>query len=272
LDLIIIQNQIPFFVLEMLFCMTDIPELGRDQKEPTMLKKMILDYLIGEADNALVGYDGPVYHIVHLVYLHLTFFRPSASQENGVPRLLSVSWTLDKLAHQAMDIRALFKRTFSCSANLLPVGWKQWKVIPPLRELVRVGVKLKRAETAGRFAEVKFKKGVLEIPPFAWGRYHIRLLTNLVVLEMSGWWPPDNRLFCSYVRFMAELIVKKEDAVLLFKKGIVQEISERDIEKNLVKPFRILAEYSHGSKYDFRFDGLVRDMVKCYQKWSKVGG
>ncbi|XP_037410322.1 UPF0481 protein At3g47200-like [Triticum dicoccoides] len=265
LDLIVVQNQIPFFVLEKLFCMTDIPELGENQKKPTKLKQIILDYLIGDTNDAgLADYQGPVYHILHLVYLYLTFSRASALPVNMDTR------TWDKLAHKAMDLRALFKRTFSCSSNLLPVGWKQWKVIPPLRELVRVGVKLKRAETAW-FAQVKFnKKGVLEIPPLAWGRYHIRLLTNLVVLEMSGWWPADNRLFCSYVRFMAELIVNKKDATLLFKKGIIQEINEHDIDKNLLNPFRILADYSHGSKYDFHFNGLVDGIIKCYQKWSNV--
>uniref|UniRef100_A0A8I7BB59 Uncharacterized protein n=1 Tax=Hordeum vulgare subsp. vulgare TaxID=112509 RepID=A0A8I7BB59_HORVV len=222
LDLIVVQNQIPYFVLKKLFCMTNIPELGEHEDKPTQLKQMILDYLIGDADDALAeaNYRGPIHHILHLVHLHLTFSSFSAQAVNPAPRLLSVNWTLDKLAQQAKDLRAFYKRTLSCSSNLLPVGWKRWKVIPPLRELVRVGVKLKRAETAW-FIQVKFDKGVLEIPPFSSGRYHIRLLTNLVVMEMSGCWPPDNRLFCSYVRFMAELIKNKKDAKLLFKKGII---------------------------------------------------
>ncbi|KAI5001908.1 hypothetical protein ZWY2020_026558 [Hordeum vulgare] len=272
LDLIVVQNQIPYFVLKKLFCMTNIPELGEHEDKPTQLKQMILDYLIGDADDALAeaNYRGPIHHILHLVHLHLTFSSFSAQAVNPAPRLLSVNWTLDKLAQQAKDLRAFYKRTLSCSSNLLPVGWKRWKVIPPLRELVRVGVKLKRAETAW-FIQVKFDKGVLEIPPFSSGRYHIRLLTNLVVMEMSGCWPPDNRLFCSYVRFMAELIKNKKDAKLLFKKGIIQEINEHDIDKNLVNPFQILADYSHGSKYDSRFDRIVQGIIKCYQKWSKAG-
>uniref|UniRef100_A0ACD5XH50 Uncharacterized protein n=1 Tax=Avena sativa TaxID=4498 RepID=A0ACD5XH50_AVESA len=274
-DLVAVPNQIPFFVLEELFKMTEVPELRESEKKPVKLRQIVLDYLVGDAgDDVLAGYQGPVYHILHLVYLYLTFSKDepkvSALQPKpAVTRSLSVDTALGKLKQKSMDLRGLYRRTFSRSSSL-PVGWRQWKVIPPLRELVRVGVKLKRAETP-RFAEVKFKNGTLEIPTFAWRRYHIRLLTNLVVLEMSGWWPPEKRLFCSYVRFMAELIMKKEDAALLFKKGVVQENNVDDVEKSLICPFLILADFSHGSKYECHFDGLVRDMVRCYERWSKVG-
>ncbi|KAF7040406.1 hypothetical protein CFC21_050311 [Triticum aestivum] len=275
-DLVAVPNQIPFFVLEELFKMTDIPELGELEKKPVKLKQIILDYLVGDAgDDMLAAYEGrPVFHILHLVYLYLTFSKEepkvSALQpKRPVTRSSSLDTALGKLKQRGMDLRALYRRTVTRSSSL-PVGWMQWKVIPPLRELVRVGVKVKRAETP-RFAEVRFRNGVLEIPAFAWRRYHIRLLTNLVVLEMSGWWPPEKRVFCSYVRFMAELMMKKEDAAILFKKGVVQENNIDDVEKSLIYPFLILADYSHGSKYVGHFDGLVRDMVRCYERWSKVG-
>ncbi|KAG2584788.1 uncharacterized protein LOC120713712 [Panicum virgatum] len=274
-DLIVVPNQIPFFVLEELFQMTEVPELRELQQQPTKLREIILDYLVGDVgDGVLAGYDGPVHHILHLVYLHLTFSkeesRVSALQPGApVPRPSLLDRALDKLKKKRMDLRALCKRTFSRSSDL-PVGWKQWKLVPPLRELVRVGVKLKRTETY-RFADVRFKDGRLEIPAFAWRRYHIRLLTNLVVLEMSGWWPREKRLFCSYVMFMSELIMKKEDAALLFKKGIVQENNMDDVEKSFICPILILADFSHGSQYESRFSSLVCDVFKCYQRWSKVG-
>ncbi|XP_045090409.1 uncharacterized protein [Aegilops tauschii subsp. strangulata] len=277
-DLVAVPNQIPFFVLEELFKMTDIPELGELEKKPVKLKQIILDYLVGDAgDDMLAVYEGrPVFHILHLVYLYLTFSKEepkvSALQPKRpvtVTRSSSLDTALGKLKQKGMDLRALYRRTVTRSSSL-PVGWRQWKVIPPLRELVRVGVKVKRAETP-RFAEVRFRNGVLEIPAFAWRRYHIRLLTNLVVLEMSGWWPPEKRVFCSYVRFMAELMMKKEDVAILFKKGVVLENNIDDVEKSLICPFLILADYSHGSKYVGHFDALVRDMVRCYERWSKVG-
>ncbi|CAO2165127.1 unnamed protein product [Urochloa humidicola] len=275
-DLIVVQNQIPFFVLEELFQMTVVPELREfKNNKSAKLKEIILDYLVGDVhEGVLGGYDGPVYHILHLVYLHLTFCKDETSVSAlgpGKPfrRPSVVGRTLNAVKRTGMDLRALWKRTLSRSSDL-PVGWKQWKVIPPLRELVRVGVKLKRVQTY-RFAEVRFKNGKLEIPAFAWRRYHIRLLTNLVVLEMSGWWPREKRLFCSYVMFLSELIMKKEDAALLFKKGIVEENNIDDVEKSLICPILILADFSHGSKYECRFSGLVGDIVKCYQRWSKVG-
>ncbi|KAF0893661.1 hypothetical protein E2562_028068 [Oryza meyeriana var. granulata] len=276
-DLVVAPNQLPFFVLEELFKMTDVPELGESQKQPAKLREIVLDYLVGGVgdDGFLAGYRGPVYHILHLVYLHLTFskeeIRVSALQpEKPVPRPSLLDRALDKLKKKRMDLRASCKRTFSRSSNL-PVGWKEWKQIPPLRELVRVGVKLKRGETY-RFAEVKFKNGKLEIPAVAWRPYHIRLLTNLVVLEMSGWWPREKRLFCSYVMFMAELLMKKEDAALLFNKGIVQGNNiSGDFEKSLICPILMLADVSHGSRYERRFSDLVDRMVNCYQRWAKVG-
>uniref|UniRef100_A0A0E0JTT3 Uncharacterized protein n=1 Tax=Oryza punctata TaxID=4537 RepID=A0A0E0JTT3_ORYPU len=277
-DLVVVSNQLPFFVLEELFKMTEVPELGvgESQKKPAKLREIVLDYLVGGVgDDFLAGYRGPVYHILHLLYLHLTFSkeetRASALQPGSpVPRPSLLDRALDKLKKKRMDLRASCKRTFSRSSNL-PVGWKEWKQIPPLRELVRVGVKLKRVENY-QFAEVKFKNGKLEIPAVAWRPYHIRLLTNLVVLEMSGWWPREERRFCSYVMFMAELLMKKEDAALLFKKGIVQGNNiSGDFEKSLICPILMLADVGHGSKYERRFSDIVARMVNCYQRWGKVG-
>ncbi|XP_052140205.1 UPF0481 protein At3g47200-like [Oryza glaberrima] len=276
-DLVVVPNQIPFFVLEELFKMTEVPELGESQKQPAKLREIVLDYLVGGVDDgALAEFEGrPIYHILHLVHLHLTFSkeetRVSALQPvSPVPRPSLLDKALDKLKKKRMDLRASFKRTFSRS-SILPVGWKEWKQIPPLRELVRVGVKLKRTETY-RFADVKFKYGKLEIPAVAWRPYHMRLLTNLVVLEMSGWWPREKRLFCSYVMFMSELLMKKEDAALLFKMGIVQGNNiSGDFEKSLICPILMLADVSHGSKYEHCFSDLINDMIDCYQRWSKVG-
>ncbi|XP_006646697.1 uncharacterized protein LOC102713709 [Oryza brachyantha] len=275
-DLVVVPNQIPFFVLEELFKMTEVPELGEGQKQPAKLREIVLDYLVGNGGGGvLADYEGPVYHILHLVHLHLTFSkeetRVSALQTGPpVPRPTLLDRTLDKLKKKRMDLHASCKRTFSRS-SILPVGWKEWKLIPPLRELVRVGVKLKRVETY-RFAQVKFNNGKLDIPAFAWRPYHIRLLTNLVGLEMSGWWPRQNRFFCSYVMFLSELLMKKEDAELLFKMGIVQGSNiSGDFEKTLICPILMLADVSHGSKYERCFSHLIDDMNDCYQRWSKVG-
>ncbi|BAS72746.1 Os01g0564950, partial [Oryza sativa Japonica Group] len=267
LDLVILSNQIPFFVLEDLFTMTPrVPEL-RDTK----LKVLILYYLFGSVgDGELVCDESSVYHILHLVYKYLTFSKEQALPETPVPRLSLVGRAMNMLKKKRIDLYAFCKRTFSRSSTK-PVNWLSWKEIPPLKELVRVGVRLKQAETY-RFTEVKFKDGKLEIPAFTCRLYDARLLANLVFLEMCGWWPREERLFCSYVMFMAELISDKKDFALLFKKGIVHGNSYKENFGDLFMDSIVkLAEVGQGSINVPHFSDLIADTVHCYLRWTKEG-
>uniref|UniRef100_A0A0E0C3M7 Uncharacterized protein n=1 Tax=Oryza meridionalis TaxID=40149 RepID=A0A0E0C3M7_9ORYZ len=262
LDLVILSNQIPFFVLEDLFTMTPrVPEL-RDTK----LKVLILYYLFGSVgDGELVCDESSVYHILHLVYKYLTFSKEQALPETPVPRLSLVGRAMNMLKKKRIDLYAFCKRTFSRSSTK-PVNWLSWKEIPPLKELVRVG-----AETY-RFTEVKFKDGKLEIPAFTCRLYDARLLANLVFLEMCGWWPREERLFCSYVMFMAELISDKKDFALLFKKGIVHGNSYKENFGDLFMDSIVkLAEVGQGSINVPHFSDLIADTVHCYLRWTKEG-
>ncbi|XP_066164019.1 uncharacterized protein [Oryza sativa Japonica Group] len=229
LDLVILSNQIPFFVLEDLFTMTPrVPEL-RDTK-----------------------------------------LKEQALPETPVPRLSLVGRAMNMLKKKRIDLYAFCKRTFSRSSTK-PVNWLSWKEIPPLKELVRVGVRLKQAETY-RFTEVKFKDGKLEIPAFTCRLYDARLLANLVFLEMCGWWPREERLFCSYVMFMAELISDKKDFALLFKKGIVHGNSYKENFGDLFMDSIVkLAEVGQGSINVPHFSDLIADTVHCYLRWTKEG-
>ncbi|OAY77354.1 UPF0481 protein [Ananas comosus] len=71
-DLILFENQIPFFVLEELFRITVVPELATEGGGRELLKNLALFYLTrGAAKQLPEGYNGPIYHLLHLLHISL---------------------------------------------------------------------------------------------------------------------------------------------------------------------------------------------------------
>lgn len=258
-DLLLVENQIPFFVLEELFDMTVVPELSTELGAREPIRNLAVFYLTGGATKqAPAGYEGPIYHLLHLLHLSLRPLPPPIAPQSQPP-----------LAGKLRKMKLLWRLMNTTPSNS-PVDWIAWRLMPPARELSRIGVRLKPKSTH-RLADITFdrKNGVLEIPRLPCGRFDGHTLSNLVAMEIGDGWVSTERVFCSYVTFMTELIVGDEDVKLLINVGILgYELEE--YRSGLAPFFVQLGLQNVGGGYQCHFKELVRAVKAYYVSASKV--
>ncbi|KAI8002955.1 UPF0481 protein [Camellia lanceoleosa] len=94
-----------------------------------------------------------------------------------------------------------------------------WRFIPNTIELREAGVKLVKIEGASLF-DIKFKNGVMKIPPLTIEDRTESFFRNLIAYEQ---YCPNNQLTCitDYVRFMDCLIDSPKDVEILSRCGII---------------------------------------------------
>ncbi|KAI8004607.1 UPF0481 protein [Camellia lanceoleosa] len=96
---------------------------------------------------------------------------------------------------------------------------ESWCFIPSATELQEAGVKLKK-DKRGKLFDIKFKSGVMQIPPITIEDRTETFFRNLIAYEE---YCPDNELsyVIDYVKFMDCLIKSPKDVEILCRYGII---------------------------------------------------
>ncbi|KAF8392727.1 hypothetical protein HHK36_023076 [Tetracentron sinense] len=145
-DMILIENQLPMFVLECLFNLTTVPSQGG--RSLTELALLFFNSLMPRDESVLKKYSNcEGKHVLDLIG---NTFHNSPRKEEPKPN-----------SNQA------------------------WKFMPCVMELRRAGVKFKKGSMVGSFLDIKFSNGVLEIPPLLIQDKTETLLRNLIASEQS---------------------------------------------------------------------------------------
>uniref|UniRef100_A0A0A8Z2Z2 Uncharacterized protein n=1 Tax=Arundo donax TaxID=35708 RepID=A0A0A8Z2Z2_ARUDO len=192
-DLLLLQNQIPFFVLRELFC-----QLKNDEPEDTIVKGSLMLFrslcpqMLRPTGSGSVSAIAPsdVHHLLHLFYLSVGF--PSGEND---------------------------RRPSRRQADVLPSELPQW--IPGAKELDEAGVRFRKRKNASTFLDIKFDfhSGVLEIPPLQLYDYSDALFRNLIAFEQT--YPGTRFDITTYCVFMNCLINTREDMRILHLRGIL---------------------------------------------------
>ncbi|MCL7042331.1 hypothetical protein MKW94_019681 [Papaver nudicaule] len=225
-DLILLENQLPMVVLESLF---NVLELNK-----------------GEPGD------------VSLNILALRFLDPLMPRGTS---LIESSLS----SHQGKHILDLLSKTF------LPpkVGndeEKSWKSIPNVTELKRAGVKFVKSSTNGSFLNIKFKDGVLEIPPVIIQDQTDTLLRNFIASEQCC--DGDVTCMASYAFLMDSLIDTAQDVAVLRKQGII--INYLGGDEDVASLFNKLC--SEVSVANFYYSKLCDDVNTYYNtRWHGWG-
>jgi hypothetical protein len=226
LDLVQISNQIPYILLQELINMVKIPPLAADkccggslQAAEYFLRSIAIGYIVAEqaTEWLLTNYTGPVYHLLHLVYLHL-----SSTVEQSPPPRMSLWWARckDVLSEAARSAKkALRHAPHAAEHELFPTAWWSYSMIPPAWDLCRVGIRLRPKTGTRCLPAVSFRDGVLELPSMELIGFDCLVLVNLVALELE--WESSRPLFMSYAVFMSELMTTRRDMELLESAGVV---------------------------------------------------
>ncbi|PPS16132.1 hypothetical protein GOBAR_AA04454 [Gossypium barbadense] len=216
-DLLILDNQIPFFVLEMLF-----ESLESQEGTPTLsLCTMALKFF-DLAFPLSMDIACPL-KPHHLLDLLLHSIRPSNPSQMVAPNFVYSFLKKINTRNQADTMRDQLEQQppFYLTKNVM--------------ELQASGIQL-RSTTAARFTNINFNNGGLEIPSVTINDIFIAILNNCVALEHCS--ETSSKDFTAYVSFMSKLIRHPSDAELLCSNGIISRFSHND--QKLVQSFHML--------------------------------
>ncbi|XP_065866119.1 putative UPF0481 protein At3g02645 isoform X2 [Euphorbia lathyris] len=231
-DILMIENQLPFFLLEFLFELLKKPQPDGGLSLTKIVVKGLKDATGWEwlaIDNIING-DMEVNRDMEAE--HLIDFLDICQQHSYV----------------ASDERR------ECESLTTPT----------ISELHRAGVKFKPSSSKWLY-DVKFNNGILEIPNLKLGDGQTIVMSNLQAFEQGHF---TYKYMNAYTYIIDMLINNEEDVELLVKNGIV----ENWLHDNRAAAAMIndLGKGCLVTSYDLHFAGLIQDLNAYYKKpWNK---
>ncbi|CAL4991507.1 unnamed protein product [Urochloa decumbens] len=260
-DLVLAENQIPFFVLIDLIGGTRLPEFDSTGYDPPLLlMKLVLYYLAGEKGRDMTDalpQAGDVCHILHLLYTVVT----SARTRWGPPPRIQDT-TVTKLPWEGAQL--LLSLPLLLMAPLLYLTLPdecKWSAryglvsVPSASDMKWLGVRLKKARGGGGgsgkqasdsivsvlgpvpLAVKVDHHGVLRLPQLKIEFRTVPLLLNLIVFEHSLEQRAGDVL--AYIWLMAKIVPSPEDAAVLVAAEVVRRGAVgNESNANVVRFFR----------------------------------
>ncbi|KAI3937225.1 hypothetical protein MKW92_051274 [Papaver armeniacum] len=289
-DLLLLENQLPMFVLEHLFNLT---APGRELPEGKCLKVLLLGLFkyplqLPDANTLLQTHPNCRYarHFLDLIAIallptpqcrELDELHSTSGKVGQTMRLkhlivqstrglysscrLYTTVLISELKRTAANNNIVMKGT-AISTNPPRANNKRdagsiMTFTPSATELKRAGVQFKRGSTENGFFDIKFNSGVLEIPPILIQDQTELLFRNLIVCEQFS--NAYVSYMSSYAIFTNKLITSAEDVELLRRKGIIRNSLGSD--ENVVNLFNNL---SSEIKYPIFYYSQVTSQVNEY--------
>ena len=198
-DLFLLENQLPFFVLERFYDMAT-GGLGRDHLVTNVLVKYLTVDMgaAQDAEEAARPPDGEIHHLLHLYY---HWFLPPEDRPGSGAGGKSEDEALEEWMSKPVDER---------------VPWQ----LPSASELKDAGVTFRAKKSPRSLVDVTFDRrgGVLEIPAVESYTNHA-IFANLLAYEQSrGRW--ELQRLVSYVLLMASVVDARRDVEILQRAGV----------------------------------------------------
>ncbi|XP_028059775.1 UPF0481 protein At3g47200-like [Camellia sinensis] len=222
-DLLKLENQLPFFVLERLFNLS----IGNTSD---LLSLQALKFFNLALPRSLELLKNIKFHDLaknHLLDLfHSSYLPCSISSCNSSNIQIRISPNLINLctsSHGSQEYHPLSNQSMPCVTRLRLAGIK----FRPQKKI------------NGSFLDINFHKGVLEIPPITINDFTSTILINCVALEQCS--PQgSSTYFSEYIAFMSCLISSGRDVTFLCDDGIITNFSYNDLQ--VAHLFRKLGE------------------------------
>ncbi|KAG9441106.1 hypothetical protein H6P81_016960 [Aristolochia fimbriata] len=208
-DMLLVENQIPFFVLQRIFDMAVVDKSGVPPLVDIALH-FFEQFVVLNKNHSLME----VHHLLHQVYTHLL-----PNTNTSKPKSNSfVKLTCNRL--KSLILPGNLSQQLPVSNNK-PTPLRPFLIepIPTATKLQEAGIQFRMKKQRG-FSDITFKKGVLEIPCIWIDNNTEALLRNLVAWEQC--YPTAGSYFTNYAIFMDYIVNSTEDAEILSQNGIVQ--------------------------------------------------
>ncbi|XVE82025.1 hypothetical protein DITRI_Ditri15bG0113800 [Diplodiscus trichospermus] len=218
-DLLLLENQIPFFILDKLFALSESEEGKSTVSLITMaLKFFDLAYPLSLDFISKFNHLEPK----HLLDLILHTVGPSNPSTNSLFSYLRTFNFFNSVHSRIADGMLSLHSKPSTSESRA----KQKKVHPLLRagELRKLGIEFK-PRRADSFTDIHFKDGMLEIPPVTINDLFMAILVNCVALEYRSKYTGCSNDLTAYAFWMSCLITDPTDVECLCSNGIISTFS-----------------------------------------------
>ncbi|KAK1308805.1 UPF0481 protein [Acorus calamus] len=264
-DFLLLENQIPFFVIKVLFELFIATPHNKVDRSPEELAIILMEFeYLGKRDSPPTLPDGiEVLHLLHLFYLTIIppVTRPRRSKNKKKKEVNNV---LGKAIHCG-HLLPLFRRVATSSTSRTTPVW-----IPTTTELKEAGVKFKVKKNATSFLDVTFHDGLMEIPTLALYESSESKLRNLIAFEQCY---PNTRCHVTfYLHFMDFLVNKPHDILILQQKKIIlNRLSSEEEATHLFK--RINREDTCNLRKNTIsdvYDGVTRFCMLRRNKWRAL--
>ncbi|KAF5464937.1 hypothetical protein F2P56_014974 [Juglans regia] len=239
-DLLLFENQLPFFVLTKLF---EMSEFGGDSIELVRLaigflssQSLFGQTINGPSKEAMVGkyVNGAVHilqnrnsatHLLDLMHSGISFSvlnmeknHARVRQEAGV-KFKKLSETFKHLSDSICKAANLVG--FTKLSKGAEIG-DDWTLIHSAIELHEAGVKFHKAEQGNIFG-IKFNNGVLDVSPLTIDDNTETNLRNLIAFEQYSQ-DKDSHYATDYMCFLDDLINSPKDVEFLRRRGIIKNL------------------------------------------------
>ena len=209
-DLLMLEKQIPFVVLEHIYLLVIGPSIGMKSLEDVAFD--FFKHLILRNDDMP---EGPPYVVQHLCLLHITPFctTPPRTSDN----------------QETTGYQPLANTDPNASHTISPTAMMDYKLpfIPPASEIEYRGIKLGRKENTS-VIDVELTGKVLKIPTLSLNSASLGILQNLVALEQCS--QKYGNHCTSYANLMKQLIHSPKDVAILEGYKIFEHSSGSDEE------------------------------------------
>ncbi|XP_016463562.1 UPF0481 protein At3g47200-like [Nicotiana tabacum] len=268
-DLLLLENQLPFFVLAKLHDMTKRPE----DLEPDFIRmvKSTLCYIspskIPMLKSEIDGDEEKFDHLLHVVHM---FCRLSEMTKTSQISNSSIRKECCNIKRFLGKILRLFRSKEISTSNI----WQSWQA-PTATELYEAGasfIKLGSFEAdlmdRTTMFDIKFENAAIQIPCFVVGDSTEAFLRNLIAYEQhsTNLYP---KCFLDYVDIMGQLIKSRKDVNLLRQNGIILNGLADDGEvanmfKKLGEGIVVVADSTY---YD---EASIKMSQHCKKPWNQI--
>ncbi|GKV32618.1 hypothetical protein SLEP1_g41212 [Rubroshorea leprosula] len=262
LDLLLVENQLPFFILLLLLDMTGMSNDPFMDMAIKFFSKIIPGFFGGPKNQEDIKHfleqkkKEDIKHLLGLVHDCWTFSREAKLNlcSSGVVR--------SSPPEPSEELRfPLLKATDS---------EKEWRFIRSATGLREAGIIFKKVDfkkDEGRLFDIKFEKGVMSIPTLRIDDHTESILRNLVAYEQC-FKGASSKCLTDYITFMDRLINTWKDVQLLSHNGVIDNwLGDHDVVANM---FNKLRDSVVISKDHFSYDGTFNSVNEhCDKKWNQ---
>ncbi|XP_055802672.1 putative UPF0481 protein At3g02645 [Solanum dulcamara] len=256
-DLMLLENQLPFFVLHQLYLMTK-------QGDDKPLEELVSDWF-GSVIGFPVHYEC-IENIKHLLHLLHKYSCQGITKKTCLGNTKKETNKYKIWLHK-YSCQGITKKICLGNTKKEPNKYKIWQM-PNATELSEAGVSFSENSNMKSLFDIKFERGLMTIPCLQVDDDTETILRNLIAYEQqsSGVHPI---YFCDYAIFMDQLINSDKDVNLLRQEGIIENLLGED--KQVASLFNKIGNGVTMNQDVFYYKEEFKKAVDhCKNPWNKM--